>query len=186
MKLRGLVNIFVKSSVPAWAFTLTFVAAVLGGLYFVEHFRQDRGRRLAATLWEIHQPPVESIVLVVPSVVRLNDVRLHLGLGGPLRGCGSFAVLSFHPSPRLTGLYTSGKIRLHPPPNSRRGWSKLDVQHPCRCGSARRPFAESASILSQIDNRKPLLRKHSAAPHLRHNLQVFERYRYRIPGRSAR
>ena len=104
MKLRGLVNIFVKSSVPAWAFTLTFVAAVLGGLYFVEHFRQDRGRRLAATLWEIHQPPVESIVLVVPSVVRLNDVRLHLGLGGPLRGCGSFAVLSFHPSPRLTGL----------------------------------------------------------------------------------
>lgn len=41
-QLKGLSQIFFKSSVPAWAFALILFVALLGILYFVTHFRRGR------------------------------------------------------------------------------------------------------------------------------------------------
>jgi hypothetical protein len=46
VKLKGLGDTFLKSSVPAWAFTVVFVVALIAGEYAIERLLQARKRLL--------------------------------------------------------------------------------------------------------------------------------------------
>lgn len=52
MKLKGLGDTFLKSSVPAWAFTAVFVVALIAGEYALRRIEGDIAHFLMVTFWD--------------------------------------------------------------------------------------------------------------------------------------